>query len=60
MVLKWRDIYIKNIRVVSVMASLKMEGTVIEGHVKLQRPLFVYFKSNRNYQYWVYVITSKP
>ncbi len=27
-VLKWRDIYIENIRLVSLMAGLKMEGIV--------------------------------
>ncbi len=26
-VLKWRDIYIENVRVVSLMAGLKMEGS---------------------------------
>ena len=47
MVLKWRDIYIENIRMVPLTAGLKMEGTVKwRGlkpckHVKSQGPLYI-------------------
>ena len=49
MVLKWRDIYIENIRMVPPTAGLKMEGTVKwRGlnlkHVKLQGPLYIVLK----------------
>ena len=39
MVLKWRDIYVENIRVVSVMAGLKMQGIVKLRGLKLQGPI---------------------
>ena len=39
-VLKWRDIYIENIRKVSLIASLKMEETVKWRGLKLQGPLY--------------------
>ncbi len=35
-VLKWRDIYIENIRIVLLIAGLKMEGTVKWRGLKLQ------------------------
>ncbi len=38
-VLKWRDIYIENIRIVSLIAGLKMEGTVKWRGLKLQGPV---------------------
>ncbi len=35
-VLKWRDIYFENIRIVSLIAGLKMEGIVKWRGLKLQ------------------------
>ncbi len=42
-VLKWKDIYIKSIRVGSVLDGLKMEGFVKWRGLKLQGPLYVDF-----------------
>ncbi len=38
-VLKWKDIYIENIRMVSLIAGLKMEGIVKWRGLKSQGPL---------------------
>ena len=38
-VLKWKDIYIENIRIVLPIAGLKMEGTVKWRGLKSQGPL---------------------
>ncbi len=40
-VLKWRDIYIENIRVMSLAACLKIEGTVKWRGLKSQGPLYI-------------------
>ncbi len=40
-ILKWKDIYIENIGVVLLMASLKIEGTVKWRGLKSQRTLYV-------------------
>ncbi len=39
--LKWRDIYIENIRVVSVMDYLEMQGIVKWRILKSQGPLYI-------------------
>ncbi len=39
-VLKWKDNYNENIRLVSLMASLKMEGIIKWSCFKLQEPLY--------------------
>ncbi len=38
-VLKWKDIYIENVTMVSLMATLKMEGTV-KHHISYHRSYF--------------------
>ncbi len=40
MVLKWRDINTENIRVVSLVSGLKIEGIVKGKDLKLQGPLY--------------------
>ncbi len=45
-VLKWRDIYVENIRVVSLMAGLKMEGITLNRGV-LNRRTAVLEKCNQ-------------
>ncbi len=40
-VLKWRDIYIENIRMVPLIAGLKMEGIVKWKGLKSQGPLYM-------------------
>ena len=42
-VLKWRDIYIENIRIVLLIAGLKMEVIVKWRGLKSQGPLYVYY-----------------
>ncbi len=39
-VLKWKDIYIENIRVLSLMVGLKIEGAVKWTGLKSQGPLY--------------------
>ncbi len=39
--LKWRDIYIENIRMVSLMAGPKIEGIVKWRGLKSQGPLYI-------------------
>ena len=43
MVLKWSDVYIENIRMVSLIAGFKMEGLVEWRGLKLQGPLYYHF-----------------
>ncbi len=40
-VLKWRDIYTEDIRFVSLIAGLNIEGLVKWRSLKLQEPLYV-------------------
>ena len=45
-VLKWKDIYIENITVMSLISCLKMEGIVKYRGLKLQGPLYIHLIFN--------------